>query len=114
MASTSPPNPVKATKVLRDGEPKPVRGFLTTDGNFFEHKPLAELHEAEMQIRALCVSHTPRPIDPEKFLSLIEAMADPIKAYQNAFKKCQDKELTINRNATGSTEPSGDQANDGE
>jgi hypothetical protein len=62
---------------------KPVQGYLAEDGTFFESKSRAELHDAEMSIRAYCVSHKP-PIDAEKLLVHIEALADVIQRYNNA------------------------------
>lgn len=81
---------------------RPVSGFLSDDGNFFELKASADKHDAEMLIREYCVTHTPegmkilesdRPIpkciDAEKVLSIIEALADPIMEFVNASREEQ-------------------------
>lgn len=81
---------------------RPVSGYLSDDGNFFELKASADKHDAEMLIRQYCVTHTPegmkileddRPIpkciDAEKVLSIIEALADPILEFVNASREEQ-------------------------
>lgn len=63
---------------------KPVQGFLSDDGVFFDTFPEADMHNAEMKIRAFCVTHKPNPIDDERLFDIIEALAVPIKGYLHA------------------------------
>lgn len=66
----------------------PVKGFLTADGVYYPSKPQAERHEFANTIKELCDSHTPQPINSEKLIDIIEAWADPIKDYINAYEAC--------------------------
>lgn len=59
---------------------KPVQGYMSDDGTFFESKLEATRHDYEMQIRAYCVSHTPT-IDAEKLMYHLEALADTATGY---------------------------------
>lgn len=65
---------------------RPVSGFLSDDGNFFELKASADKHDAEMLIRAWCVEQN---IDAEKLITYIEALADPILEFVNASREEQ-------------------------
>lgn len=58
-------------------------GFITNDGTFYERDVDAQLHDNEMNIRGLCVTHN---VDAEKLITIIEALADPIMEYVHAFK----------------------------
>lgn len=95
---------------------RPVEGFLSDDGNFFESAVAARLHDAEMAIRAYCVTHTadgkdvshtdkvasdafvemPLCIDADKLLPIIEALAEPIMEYLNAHKEASASQSQIN------------------
>lgn len=65
---------------------RPVSGFLSNDGNFFELRASANKHDAEMAIRAYCVEQN---VDADKLVSHIEALADPILEFVNASRKEQ-------------------------
>lgn len=60
---------------------KPVKGFLSEDDMFFEIAADARKHDAEMLIRAYCVTHN---LDAEKLITHIEALAVTITEYLNA------------------------------
>lgn len=64
--------------------PKKVTGFLTRDQQFYTTDAEACRHEAEMEIRALCAELKPKAIDPEKFITALEAMADQVLEYLHA------------------------------
>ena len=72
-------------------------GYLSEDGTFFETEAEADLHTAEMKIIAYCVSHTPKPIDSDKLLAAIEALAAPIKEYLNAKDRLEAPKNDWNR-----------------
>lgn len=71
---------------------KATQGFLAEDGTFFVSEREADMHTAEMKIRAFCVSHTP-PIDPDKFIEITEALADTVKDYLDAKDRDETEEF---------------------
>ncbi len=87
---------------------EPVQGYLTSDGVYYASRHAAEAHEHRNTIRDLCESHQPKPIEAEKFLTLIEAWADPIRNYINA-NEAQSRYTQAEEDTTGTNR---DQAND--
>lgn len=73
---------------------KPVSGFLSKDGMFFEKMCDSHKHDAEMLIRAWCSKND---IDAEKFITYIEALADPIMEYVNASREAIEIPTIIHR-----------------
>lgn len=71
---------------------RPVTGFLSDDDTFFHTEAEALMHDAEMDIRAFCVSHIPTPLDDNRLLEVIEALADPIERYLNAKAQAEVEE----------------------
>jgi len=70
-----------------------VKGFLANDGNFFISEAEADIHNAELVIRAYCVSHTP-VIDADRFIEVVEALAAAVKDYLDATNRAEsNKEL---------------------
>lgn len=65
---------------------KEVIGYMTRDGVFYEDEEAAKKHEYRSEIETFCVSHTPKPINPVLFIGVIEALADPIRNYIDAYK----------------------------
>lgn len=62
---------------------KYVTGYLTNDGEFFEDIGEAKRKEAEDTLRKLCLASR---VNAARLIDVIEAMADPIKDYIDAYK----------------------------
>ena len=66
---------------------KQVKGFLASDGKFFERDPECKRHEALINLEALCDSHG---TSFENFLICLNAWQKLIKDYFNANDKCKE------------------------
>ncbi len=77
---------------------KPVEGFMSEAGVFFSTLAEAELHDAELAIRAKCAK-------ADRFIELIEAMADLVGEYVRAYKE-------VNKTRKNTVGLGGDQGND--
>lgn len=65
---------------------KRVEGYKSSDGLFFDTIHEAVLHEADMALRAACLI-LPNPVNADRFIPAIEALADQTLEYLNAYKK---------------------------
>jgi hypothetical protein len=65
--------------------PKPVKGFMSEDEQFFATEDEARKHELELQIRDKCGEFDP-PINPDRLFPVLEAMADIVMEYLNVCK----------------------------
>jgi hypothetical protein len=64
-----------------------VKGFLASDGKFFERAPECLRHESVQTITALCESHR---INPDNFFTLLDEWHTQISEYYNADNKCKE------------------------
>lgn len=69
--------------------PSKVRGYLASDGTFFEREPECKRHEATQHLAVLCDSHG---TNFENFLSILNDWHNQIKEYYDADQKCKDKQ----------------------
>lgn len=63
---------------------KPVSGFKTEDGNFFETDVEATYHEAETDLMVALGLLSPN-MDTSQFIATVEQVAKPLKEYLNAY-----------------------------
>lgn len=61
-----------------------VQGYMTKDGAFYNRAEDARLHEAVQSIRELCESHTPKGIDPVKFMHLLSQWSSNVREFIDA------------------------------
>ena len=64
-----------------------VKGFLASDGKFFESEPECLRYEYEVTLRELCESHA---VNPENFFALLREWSTPIKGYYYADSQCKE------------------------
>lgn len=90
---------------------KKVSGFLADDGAWFPTREEARYHEAKIALSILCESHEP-PRKPDILFDTLEAWAEPILEYVNAYKDLPQspKRQTIK----DTPQPSSDQEDDGD
>lgn len=67
-----------------------VKGFLASDGKFFETEPECQRHEHRQTLIELCESHN---INPENFFQLLREWSVPIRALYHADSQCKGKQL---------------------
>lgn len=65
---------------------KQVKGFLAADGTFFEYEPECKRYEVTKELEALCESHN---INPDNFMSLLNAWHVQIRGYLDEDSNCQ-------------------------
>src|SRR5262245_28522912 len=65
-----------------------VKGFLASDGAFFENQPECQRHEFAQAIMKLCESHS---INPDNFFELLREWHEEIKGYYDADSRCITK-----------------------
>lgn len=64
-----------------------VKGYLASDGRFFEHEAECRRHEHAQSLISLCDSHN---INPENFFALIREWNVHIKGYYDADAACKE------------------------
>ena len=69
---------------------KQVKGFLSSDGTFFEREPECKRHEAMQHLAVLCESHG---TNFENLLILLNSWHETIKDYFNADNKCKEHQV---------------------
>lgn len=80
-----------------------VKGFMSNSGIFFDNYDDARRKDAEDTIRQLCAE---KQVKADSLLNLIEAMADPIKEYIDAYQASQNVPAILkDRDAEDTREP---------
>lgn len=64
-----------------------VKGFLASDGKFFETEAECSRYEYQQMLIELCDSHN---INPENFFQLLREWSVPIKAFYHADSQCKE------------------------
>jgi hypothetical protein len=70
-----------------------VKGYLSSDGRFFETGAECKRHEHAQTLIESCDSHG---INVENFFMLLREWHEPIKGYYDADSRCQQKEVVAN------------------
>jgi len=73
----------------KDGEmARKVKGYLASDGQFFETEPECLRHEAAQEITKLCESHG---VNADNFFALLREWNESIRNYYHADARCITK-----------------------
>ena len=65
-----------------------VKGFLASDGKFFNTEPECQRHEHAQAIYRSCESHG---LNPENFFTLLREWNEHIRGYYDADARCETK-----------------------
>jgi hypothetical protein len=76
--------------------PKPVKGFMTDKGNFFENEEEAEFHEADQDLRDKILD---AGFDPDKFTALAVRFNSETRRYVNAYFEINKQDEEESRDA---------------
>jgi hypothetical protein len=63
---------------------KPVQGYITSDGTFFESRKEATLYEAEMELRDSIVKEYPM-VELERVMHLLRSVMPHLRSYCDAY-----------------------------
>jgi|SRR3954471_20781494 hypothetical protein len=88
---------------------KRVRGYLASDGQFFETEAECRRHEHAEAIIGLCDSHG---INAENFFVILREWNEQIRNWYDADSKCKHKEGTSTGNLTFEDVPSDQEDNE--
>lgn len=72
-----------------------VKGFLASDGKFFESEAECLRHEYVTTLMRLCESHN---VNPSNFFMLLQEWHMHIKGYYDADSKCEVKQVIATGN----------------
>lgn len=69
--------------------PQKVKGYLASDGSFFEDEPECKRYEAQQRLITLCETHN---ISPENFFALLRSWHEHIREWYDADSQCKSKQ----------------------